>query len=123
MSESLYHRLGGFKFVHRILSDFYDRVLEDDDLSPYFEKTDMAHLIDHQTQFFATILGGPASYTDEQLRNIHVRMGIKDRHFSLVVDLLGDTLEDHELEQEHIDAIVAALEARRGAIVEGGESQ
>ncbi len=123
MNESLYDRLGGFKFLRRIISDFYDRVLENDDLSPYFENTDMAHLIDHQTQFFAMLLGGPASYTDEQLRNIHLRLGIKGHHFNLVVDLLVDTLEDHELEQEHIDAIVAALEARRSSIVVGEEPQ
>jgi len=123
MSESLYDRLGGFKFVHKIISDFYDRVLEDDDLSPFFENTDMAHLVDHQTKFFAMLLGGPASYTDDQLRNIHVHMGIKDHHFNLVVELLRDTLEDHDLEQEHIDTIVAALEARRSSIVLGQEPQ
>lgn len=68
MSETLYDQLGGFKFVRKIVSDFYDRVLDDDDLSPFFENTDMATQIDHQTQFIAMLLGGPASYTNEQLR-------------------------------------------------------
>ena len=49
VTASLYDRLGGFKTVRKIISDFYDRVLDEDDLSPHFAETDMASLIDHQT--------------------------------------------------------------------------
>jgi hemoglobin len=51
MSNTLYDQLGGFSVVRKLVSDFYDRVLEEDDLAPFFKDTDMAHLIDHQTKF------------------------------------------------------------------------
>ena len=117
MATSLYDRVGGFKTVRKIVSDFYDRVLDEDDLSPYFEQVDMASLVDHQTKFFATLLGGPASYTDEQLRHIHKGKGITESAFVLVCELVVETLEDHDLEEKDIDYVRSEMLARKTSIV------
>ena len=61
MSKSLYDQLGGFSVVRKLVSDFYDRVLKEEDLAPFFKDTDMADLIDHQTKFWTTLLGGVVS--------------------------------------------------------------
>ena len=118
MAESLFDRVGGFKTVRKIVSDFYDRVLEDDDLSPYFADVEMPSLIDHQTKFFAMLLGGPASYTDEQLRRIHDGMGITDDAYKAVCEFVVETLEDHDLEAGDIEAVHSALMARKEFVVE-----
>ena len=117
MSKSLYDELGGFSAVRKLVSDFYDRVLEEDDLAPFFKDTDMANLIDHQTKFWTTLLGGPASYTDEQLKNIHAKMGIEDQHFDLILDLAVETLEDHDVDSQHIDNIAEQLKGYRPCVV------
>ena len=117
MSTSLYDELGGFSVVRRIVSDFYDRVLEEEDLAPFFSNTNMAELIDHQTKFWATLLGGPASYTHDQLLNVHTDLGVKDVHFDLVVDLAEETLEDHDLDAVQIAAVKESLQKYRSCIV------
>ena len=117
MSKSLYDQLGGFSAVRKLVSDFYNRVLEEEDLVPFFKDTNMANLIDHQTKFWTTLLGGPASYTEEQLRKIHVSMGIKDSHFDLIVDLVVETLEDHDLDPQHVSDIAEQLRAYRSSVV------
>jgi len=117
VSKSLYDELGGFSAVRKLVSDFYDRVLEEDDLAPFFKDTDMANLIDHQTKFWTTLLGGPASYTDEQLKNIHAKMGIEDQHFDLILDLAVETLEDHDVDSQHIDNIAEQLKGYRPSVV------
>jgi hemoglobin len=71
MTAGLYEQLGGFSVVRKLVSDFYDRVLDETDLEPFFDNTDMATLVDHQTKFWAMLLGGPASYTEDQMRHIH----------------------------------------------------
>ena len=103
MAASIFEQIGGFKTVRKVVSDFYDRILEDDELNPHFAKTNMADLMDHQTKFFATLLGGPASYSKEQMRAIHKTMGITEHEFELVCEHAVETLEDHELEQNGID--------------------
>ncbi len=122
MSNSLYDQLGGFSFVRKLVSDFYDRLLDEDDLAPFFENTDMARLVDHQTKFWATALGGPASYTPDQLKAIHRSMGVEDRHFDLVLELIAETLEDNEVDDDDIGAIMKAFEAYRSVVVEGAGS-
>jgi hemoglobin len=117
LSSSLYDKLGGFSAVRKLVSDFYNRVLAEEDLAPFFKDTNMADLIDHQTKFWTTLLGGPASYTGEQLRKIHTSMGIQDHHFDLVIDLVVETLEDHDLDEQHIGDISAQLKEYRSSIV------
>ena len=117
MSSSLYDELGGFLAVRRIVSDFYDRVLQEESLAPFFNDTNMAELIDHQAKFWVTLLGGPASYTHDQLLNVHSGMGIKDVHFDLVVDLAQETLEDHDVDEEQIAAVKKSLQKYRSSIV------
>ena len=117
MSQTLYDQLGGFAAVRKLVSDFYDQVLDEEDLVPFFHDTEMANLIDHQTKFWATLLGGPASYTDEQLREIHASMGIQDRHFDLMVDLARKTLEDRDIDEQQIASVIEGLNAYRPAIV------
>jgi truncated hemoglobin YjbI len=88
----------------------------------FFEKTDMARLVDHQTKFWSTLLGGPASYDREQLAVLHGSMGVQDQHFDLVLELAVETLEDHEVGSEHIEGLAQAFESYRSAIVMGGEA-
>jgi hemoglobin len=117
MSQSLYEQLGGFSFVRKLVLDFYDRVLDEDDLIPFFQNTDMARLVDHQTKFWSTLLGGPASYDRDQLDVLHSSMGVEDQHFDLVLELAVETLEDHEVGSEHIESLTKAFESYRSAIV------
>ncbi len=117
MSQTLYDQLGGFASVRKLVSDFYDRVLDEEDLARFFHDTEMAGLIDHQTKFWATLLGGPASYTEEQLRKIHAPMGIQDRHFDLLINLAKETLEDGDIDEQQIASIIEKLNAYRPAIV------
>ena len=117
MSTSLYDQLGGFSSVRKLVSSFYDLVLDNEDVAPFFENISMADLIDHQTKFWAALLGGPASYTDEQLHAIHATMNVKDNHFETILELAVETLEDAGIDQKHIDAIAKALMAHRPNIV------
>ncbi len=117
MSQTLYDQLGGFAAVRKLVSDFYDRVLDEEDLVPFFHDTEMANLIDHQTKFWATLLGGPASYTDEQLHKIHASRGIQGRHFDLMVDLAKETLEDGDIDEQQIASIIEKLNAYRPSLV------
>ena len=118
LTKSIFDRIGGFKKVRKIVSDFYDRVLENEVLIPYFEDVDMPSLIDHQTKFYATVLGGPASYTDEQLGKIHKGMGITDHAFDVVCELVVETLEDHDLEEDDIQQVQSLLVAKKHLMVE-----
>lgn len=116
-NQSLFDKYGGFSSISKVVLAFYNHVLDSDDIGPFFDDVDMSKMVDHQTKFVASLLGGPASYTDVQLRNLHAHLDITDAHFDLLEEILAQTLSDHGFEEEDIKSVVAAFEARRGHVL------
>lgn len=114
----LYQKYGGFSSINKLVMAFYNRLLDSDEVGPYFEDVDMSRLIDHQTKFMAMLLGGPASFTDEQLRNAHSSIGITHTHFDELKVILFDTLCEHGIETHDADTVLKAIESRRVLIVQ-----
>ncbi|MEN8213600.1 MAG: group 1 truncated hemoglobin [Pseudomonadota bacterium] len=118
--ESMFERYGGFAKVSRVVSSFYDRVLESPIMGPYFHDIDMKRQIDHQTKFIAFLMGGPASYSDEHLKFIHQRMKIERRALEEMVELMTETLEDFDFSDTDIDIVRRELLSRANLIVAEG---
>jgi len=114
---TLFDELGGFVAVSRIVSDFYDRVLDHDILAPYFADVDMRRLVDHQTKFIASMLGGPASYSNEALRQIHARLNIDRAAFDAMKEQLGASLLAHGVSSRDVTNVIADIEARAGYVI------
>ena len=117
MASSMFERYGGFARVSQIVTRFYDRVLDSSIAAPYFAHTDMKRQIDHQTKFISSLMGGPASYTDDHLERIHGRLGITGTAFDEVVMLLRETLEDFGMEDGDVRTVCDEFLGRRRIIV------
>jgi hemoglobin len=113
----MFDRYGGFACVSKIVMAFYDRVLDSDIVGDYFEDTDMKSLIDHQTKFISSLMGGPASYTNDVLQRVHAGLNIDRRAFDEVISLLTETLEDFDFRPEDVDEIRNAMESRASVII------
>lgn len=115
--QTLFEKYGGFAKVSKIVLAFYDTLLDSDDIGPFFDNIDMGKMVDHQTKFIASLLGGPASYSDRQLQQLHSHLDIHDAHFDELKVVLKDTLEDHGMETNDVTAVLQEFEARRAIIV------
>jgi len=96
---------------------FYDKILDSDQIGDYFEDIDMKKLIDHQTKFVASIMGGPASFSDDMLKRVHARYEISRSDFDEVARLLRETLVEFDVEHEDIETVMFAIESRSQAII------
>lgn len=114
---TIFERYGGFSGIRRIVSDFYDRVLDDTVLARHFEGIDLPALIDHQTKFIMTITGGPANTPNEQLRRAHARLGVTPTEFRRIVGILEETLEDHNMQPEDVAAVIQEVNDREAYVV------
>jgi hemoglobin len=114
---TLFEQLGGFAAVSKIVSDFYDRALDRDILAPYFENVDMQRLVEHQTKFIASVLGGPASYSNEALRQIHARMDIDTGAFNAMKEELAASLAAHGVAPGDVAQVMEEIEARAGYVI------
>lgn len=117
---TIFERYGGFSTIRKIVSDFYDRVLDSPSLESYFVGVDIARLVDHQAKFISTITGGPANVSNEEIRRAHHRLKISAAHFSEVASLLEETLEDHGMQPEDIAYVMSEVSAREAFVVSGG---
>jgi hemoglobin len=117
MSGTLFQKYGGFAKVSRVVLTFYDKVLDSEQIGDFFDDIDMSRLVDHQTKFISSLLGGPAAYTDERLKQLHAHIGITDRDFDEMAKLLGEALAENGFEPGDCAAVISEIEARRSYIV------
>ncbi len=115
--QTIFEKYGGFSKVSKVVMAFYDALLDSDEIGPFFDDVDMSKMVDHQTKFIASLLGGPAAYTDNQLRQLHSHLDINDLHFDELKVVLSKTLQDHGFAASDIEAVLGAFENRRHLIV------
>ena len=117
MRQTIFERYGGFTVVSKVVLSFYDKILDSPSTSPYFSNVDMKRLIDHQTKFFAALMGGPASYTNDHLEKVHVRLGITEVAFIDAMVLMKDTLEEFDFQDEDIQQVQDEMLNRKNYII------
>jgi hemoglobin len=117
MRQTIFERCGGFAVVSKVVMSFYDKVLDSPATNPYFSNVDMKRLIDHQTKFFAALMGGPASYTNDHLEKVHARLGITESAFMEALMLMKDTLEEFNFEDDDIQQVQDEMMNRKNYIV------
>ena len=117
MQQTIFERYGGFATVRKVVSTFYEYVLEDEVTAPYFEGVDMRRQIDHQSKFISAVMGGPGSYTDDHLQRVHERLGIDNEAFNVIADLLVEAMEDHGMEKADRAAVFNEFASRKHLIV------
>ena len=112
-AETLYDRAGGEAGVTKLVDIFYQRVLNDPELSPFFAHIPMAKLRRMQVEFFSSALNGPLHYSGRPLAHVHQGHGITKAHLRRFTEHLLVTLETLTLSKQDIQSIYTriALEA------------
>ena len=92
-AETLYDRLGGSDGIQTVVDEFYDRMLDDERMQPFFEDVDMERQRRHQALFISQVAGGPAEYSGENMRAAHRNLGLTHEDFETVVTHLRASLD------------------------------
>lgn len=107
--QTLYERIGGAEGVDRMVDAFYERVLGDPELKPFFANSSMDHLRNMQREFFGAALDGPIRYGGRSLTAVHAGRGIEVRHFARFVEHLLETLKDQDVDDDDVYEIIARV--------------
>lgn len=105
MTQTLYEQVGGEESIRSMVATFYQRVLSDPMLKPFFEHTDMDKLKRMQTAFFTIALGGPEPDFRISLYEAHSGRGILVKHLTRYTELLMETLEEVGVKKENAQKI------------------
>jgi len=115
--QTLLQELGGREAVELVVAAFYERVLADPLLKPYFRGVQMSRLYKNQADFFCAALGQPDAYKGRDMRSLHAGMNIGDEEFDAVAVHLQDALAECGVDRPKIDTVVSLIAPLRGDIV------
>ena len=114
--STLYERLGGEAAVAAAVVRFYEKIMDDTLLAPFFEGVEMDRLIEKQIGFMTLAFDGPSRYTGRDLRVAHaplLRRGLRDVHFDGLAGHLAETLRELAITEEVVAEVLAILETTR----------
>ncbi|WP_135306433.1 group I truncated hemoglobin [Haloarcula amylovorans] len=117
MPQTIYQDIGGKDAVEAVVTDFYDQVLSDEQLTPYFDGMDMDELRAHQIQFISAVAGGPVNYTGDDMRKAHAYLDIDEEDFRVVGEYLKSALQMNGVDDENVEAIMVEVMAFKDPIL------
>ena len=107
--KTLFDKYGGFATVSAIVHQFYREVQASPTLQVYFRHVNMERLINHQTLFISTLLGGAVQYSGRDMRVAHAEHQVSLPAFAEVADILQGVLQDAGVEPDDIATIMGVV--------------
>ena len=117
---TLYDRIGGAEAISAMIDSFYEKVIADPDLKPYFNHVAMDKLRRMQTEFFSAALDGPITYTGRPVIHAHHGQHITRKHFQAFVEHLFETLANYSLSEDDRYAIISRINVYADEVVGSG---
>ena len=118
--SSLYERLGGDVALQAAVAGFYEKVMEDPSLAPFFAEVAMDAQVKKMIGFMRMAMGGPHDYTGKDLRTAHARLvknGLGEVHFDAVVDHLEATFQDMGIDEDFIEQALELVASTHGDVL------
>ena len=118
-SATLYDRIGGEEAIAGLGDAFYDRVLDDPELEPFFRYTPMEKLRAMQMEFFAAALDGPVKYSGQPIDYVHQGRGITTRHLTRFMGHLLVTIKDFHPNAQEVDEMIQRVSLYANEVLDG----
>ncbi|MFC7441364.1 group I truncated hemoglobin [Laceyella putida] len=116
--STLYERLGGEESIAAVISEFYDRMTQDDRVNHHFIGVNMEVLRRHQiTYFMSYALGGPKHYEGNTLRKAHSGLNITSEEYEIAIKHLNSALRKFNVAIEDIARVEAFLRSVKPHII------
>ena len=114
--SALFDKIGGYA-LRAMIADFYHRVFDDVMIGFMFQGKDRMHLIDREFELVAALLGAPdVKYTGRPMPAAHAQHTIFGGHFERRMQILRETLADHDVDPAVQAAWIEHSLALRGQI-------
>jgi len=123
MARSAFFDKIGPDTLRAVITDFYSRVFDDVMIGFLFIGKDRRRLIEKEFEFIGKFLGGDIKYTGRPMRAAHARVPIMGGHFDRRLQILRETLADHDVDPEVREVWIGHTLALRSQVTEDGASE
>ena len=115
--ESLYVRLGGAEGIAKIVDDVWINHTTNPKIKQRYAKSDPENVKRLVREFFGAGIGGPETYTGQDMLTAHKGMNINDEEFVAVCDDVLNALTKNKVGQKEKDEVLCILYSMKGDIV------
>lgn len=116
-NEDIFEKIGGKLTVNITVDPFFERILSDDKIAPFFSDSYLDSQLAARKRFLTTLFGGYHDDDLEKMRGIHKSMvekdGLNDEHFNAMLIHLKNTLLEAEISPELISQVMERTEGTR----------
>ena len=117
--KTLYGRVGGDIAIAMLVDRFYDRVLKDTELEPYFRHVPMDKLREMQLEFFSAALDGPSHYSGRPIDQVHKGKGITSGHLTRFMHHLLATIHFLNLSEKEVSEMYSRIGLFGDSVIDG----
>lgn len=103
---TLYDKIGGAPTIRKLVTTFYQNVLFDPELQPFFADTSIEKLKRMQEAFFSIALDGPVPDIKVSLYEAHAGRGIERRHLTRFTEHLLSTLQEIGIDEGDAQTVI-----------------
>ena len=114
---------GGPVALREVLTDFYDRVFADTMIGFFFMKADKSRLIEKELELTLRALGADVEYTGRDMPTAHAAHHIMGGQFDRRLQILRETLADHDVAEPVREAWIAHTQSLRDQITADAEGE
>lgn len=122
MAANLYDKIGPDK-LRTVVVDFYRRVFDDIMIGFLFIGKNRQRLIDMECSFTSRFLGANTAYLGRSMREAHARTPIMGGHFDRRLQILRETLRDHDVDADVRDSWIDHQLRLRAQVTTDAESE
>ena len=115
-APELHELAGGPTKLRAVLEDFYDRVFDDAMIGFFFKGKDKVRLVEKELEFALRALGAEVEYTGRPIAEAHAEHHIMGGQFGRRLQILKETMREHGLPSEVVEAWVEHTERLRGLV-------
>ena len=105
---TLFERLGETR-VRKLIANFYQRVLSDPILAPFFKGRDIQKIERMQFAFFSIALGADEPQDLPSLRAAHSGIGVEVKHLTRFTELLIEAIRELDIDENEIQKFYARI--------------
>jgi hemoglobin len=115
--QTLYEKLGGEPSIEAVTNMLYERLLQNEHVSHFFDGIDISRQQKHLKAFLTYAFGGIPYYTGKSLRKAHESLveekGLSDIHFDAVLETIAGILKELGVHDDLIEEVATLTETLR----------
>lgn len=107
--KPVFDEFGGKPGLTALMNDFMDNLMADPRTHPFFAPVDREHVKQELVLQFCVILGGPCTYTGQNMTSVHKGMGVNRADFNALVEDLQKAMNKNHIPFRAQNKLLAIL--------------